>query len=57
LALKEFVDPEFLRRLVDATGTPDASPPARGTQVHGFDGTYARRVRTDADGYVQIKSV
>ena len=61
MALTEILDPTFLKELVDSvkgyTGTPGASPPTKVAMMGGFDGTYTRRVRVDADGFVQIKSV
>jgi hypothetical protein len=39
-----------LQMIGEFVGAPDASPPSKGVQIHGFDGTYARRIKTTSDG-------
>ena len=59
MAINEMVDPEFVRSVLtaqrDSIGSPDASPPPKGVQIHGFDGTYARRVLVDSSGRLLLK--
>ncbi|MEM2168170.1 MAG: hypothetical protein QXR74_07395 [Candidatus Bathyarchaeia archaeon] len=61
MSLVELLDPSFvkdcLKNVSDSTSPPDGSPPPRGMLVHGFDGTYARRIKTDADGSLLVKTV
>lgn len=58
MAIAEMLDPEFhkvcLKNISDSTAAPDTSPPSRGIQIHGFDGTYARRIKTDSTGKLQV---
>jgi len=35
-------------------GTPDSSPPPKGVMLLGYDGTYARRIKTDGAGELQV---
>jgi len=45
---------EYFRTII---GPPDSSPPAQGILIHGFDGTYTRRIRTDSDGSLLVKTL
>ena len=44
----------LIEELVNAIGKHGSTPPSGVMAIGGFDGTYVRRVRTDADGHLQI---
>lgn len=48
---------ETSEALQNSIGPPNAQPTSKGIMLHGFDGTYARRIKTDADGSLLVKTV
>lgn len=45
------------KKIEEAITTPDSTPPPQGMMLLGFDGTYTRRIRTDSDGSLLVKTL